>query len=85
MLLSDDGAVLTIDDVEVINNDGIHGAVPLEATVRMSAGQRNFRVRYFQGPREGIALMLAWKRPGTTHHQYQYLPLSLIGRPPASS
>jgi len=83
MLLSDDGAILTIDGVEVINNDGIHAANALEATVRMPAGQRNFRVRYFQGPREGIALMLAWKRPGAA--DYQYLPLRLIGRPPAAS
>lgn len=79
MLLSDDGAILTIDDVEVINNDGIHAAVALEASVRMGKGPRNFRVRYFQGPREGVALMLAWKRPGAA--DYQYLPRSLIGRP----
>lgn len=78
MLMSDDGAILSIDGVEVVNNDGIHAAQAFEATVRLAAGERNFRVRYFQGPREGIALMLAWKRPGG---EYQYLPRDLIGRP----
>lgn len=32
------------------------------APVRLAAGVRNFRMRYFQGLREHIALVLGWKR-----------------------
>jgi hypothetical protein len=82
MLLADDGAVLSIDDENVIDNDGIHAPTPVATTVKLEKGLRNFRVRYFQGPGPDLALMLAWKKPGAT--DYGYLPLSLIGRPPAS-
>ncbi|KQW49777.1 MULTISPECIES: PA14 domain-containing protein [unclassified Roseateles] len=83
MLLSDDGAILTIDDVEVINNDGIHAASPLMETVKLAKGPRNFRVRYFQGPGFGLALMLGWKKPDGK--DYQYIPRRLLGRPPAAA
>lgn len=83
MLLSDDGATLTIDDKEVINNDGIHAALPEFATVKLEKGVRNFRIRYFQGPPDGVALMLGWKKPGAA--DFSYLPRKLIGRPPADS
>ncbi|WP_458232353.1 PA14 domain-containing protein [Roseateles sp. P5_E8] len=83
MVLSDDGAILTVDDVEVINNDGIHAASPLMETVKLAKGLRNFRVRYFQGPGFGLALMLAWKKPDGK--DYQYIPRRLLGRPPAAA
>ena len=83
MLLSDDGAILSIDDQEVINNDGIHAASPEMVTVKLEKGVRNFRVRYFQGPPDGVALMLGWKKPGAA--DFSYLPRKLIGRPPAAS
>jgi hypothetical protein len=82
MLLADDGAVLSIDDENVIDNDGIHAPTPVATTVKLEKGVRNFRVRYFQGPGPDLALMLAWKKPGAA--DYGYLPRSLIGRPPAS-
>lgn len=83
MLLSDDGSILTVDDVEVINNDGIHAATPVMTTVKMAKGLRNFRVRYFQGPGSGLALMLGWKKPGVA--DFQYIPRRLLGRPPVAS
>ena len=79
MLLADDGAILTIDDQEVINNDGIHAALPETAKVKLEKGLRNFRVRYFQGPAPGIALILGWRKPGQA--DFDYLPRKLIGRP----
>jgi hypothetical protein len=82
MLLADDGAILSIDDENVIDNDGIHAPTPVATTVKLEKGLRNFRVRYFQGPGPDLALMLAWKKPGAA--DYGYLPRSLIGRPPAS-
>lgn len=81
VLISDDGAILTIDDVQVIDNDGQHKPLPKFAEVRLAAGPRRFRVRYFQGPREAIALMLAWKKPGEA--RFDYIPRSLLGRPSA--
>jgi hypothetical protein len=83
MLLADDGAVLSIDDENVIDNDGIHAPTPVATRIKLEKGLRNFRVRYFQGPGPDLALMLAWKKPGAA--DYSYLPLSLIGRPPAGT
>jgi hypothetical protein len=83
MLVSDDGAVLSIDDVEVINNDGLHSPRSEVATVALAQGPRNFRVRYFQGPRERIALMLGLKRPGDA--DYGYLPGRVLSRPQAAA
>ena len=82
MLLSDDGAILTVDDVEVINNDGIHAPEPVMATVKLAKGLRSFRVRYFQGPAPDLALMLGWKKPGAA--DFQYIPRRLLGRPSAA-
>jgi len=83
MLLADDGAVLSIDGEDVIDNDGIHPAIPEMVTVKLEKGARNFRVRFFQGPGPGIALMLGWKKPGAA--DFVYLPRNLIGRPPAGT
>lgn len=83
MLLSDDGAILTVDGVEVINNDGIHAPEPAMATVKMAKGPRDFRVRYFQGPAPDLALMLAWRKPGVA--DFQYIPRRLLGRPAATA
>jgi hypothetical protein len=82
MLLADDGAVLSIDDENVIENDGIHPPTPVATRIKLEKGLRNFRVRYFQGPGPDLALMLAWKKPGAA--DYSYVPHSLIGRPPAA-
>ena len=81
LLLADDGAILSIDDENVIDNDGIHAPTPVATRVKLDKGSHNFRVRYFQGPGPDLALMLAWKKPGAA--DYGYLPRSLIGRPPA--
>jgi hypothetical protein len=83
MLLADDGAVLSIDDENVIDNDGIHAPTPVATTVKLEKGLHNFRVRYFQGPGPDLALMLAYKKPGAA--DYGYVPRSLIGRPPAGT
>jgi hypothetical protein len=82
-LVSDDGAILSIDDVEVIDNDGVHGPTARLARIRLPGGVRHFRVRYFQGPREHIALVLVWKRQG--EKDFDYIPGSLLGRPAMSA
>lgn len=83
MLLADDGAILSVDDENVIDNDGIHAPTPVATRIKLEKGLHNFRVRYFQGPGPDLALMLAWKKPGAA--DYGYLPRSLIGRPPAGT
>jgi hypothetical protein len=77
-LVSDDGAILSIDGRDVINNDGVHRATARWAQVRLLSGVRNFRVRYFQGPREHIALMLVWRKEGD--EEFNYIPAGLLGR-----
>jgi hypothetical protein len=83
MVLSDDGAILSVDEVNVIDNDGIHPPTPVMTTLNMTKGPHSFHLRYFQGPGPGIALMLGWKKTGAA--DYQYIPRRLLGRPPAKN
>lgn len=67
-ILSDDGAILTVNDADRtfvnVNNDGNHptrmacGATPV--TVSADRGV-NFELKYYQGPRKHIALILLWR------------------------
>jgi hypothetical protein len=57
-LISDDGSRLEIDSHEVIDNDGIHPATRVEASVNLAGGIHQMRVSYFQGPRFEVALIL---------------------------
>jgi len=81
MVLSDDGSTLSIDGKQVIENDGVHAPNAVMATVALTKGPHAFRVRYFQGPAPGIALMLAWKKEGGK--DYGLIPQRFISRPAA--
>jgi len=63
-LLSDDGARLSIDSQEVIDNDGIHAATALSGSAFLSRGIHTIRVSYHQGPRFTVALVLSVAAPG---------------------
>jgi hypothetical protein len=63
-LLSDDGSRLSIDDKELIDNDGTHAAFALSASAFLSYGIHTIRVAYYQGPRFTVALVLAVGAPG---------------------
>jgi hypothetical protein len=63
LLLSDDGALLYIDQEMVIDNDGIHGAREATGSVLLKKGVHTIRVSYFQGPGVSIALVLKVKPP----------------------
>jgi hypothetical protein len=80
-LLSDDGSSLSIDGVEVLNNDGVHAPTAVKTSVKLTKGPHAFRVRYFQGPGLGIALMLTWKRPEDS--EWGYIARRIISRPDA--
>lgn len=59
-LLSDDGSKMWIDDVEVIDHDGFHGASPKDGEIALKAGNHPFKVKFFQGL-GGKFLSLQWK------------------------
>jgi hypothetical protein len=77
-LLSDDGAILWINNAKVIDNDGLHEVTEKRASVYLPAGTHTFRVAYYQGPRWRIALELYWKVPGTSTRVH--IPASAISR-----
>ncbi|WP_372349034.1 family 16 glycoside hydrolase [Streptomyces sp. KL116D] len=62
-LTSDDGSRLTIDDKQVIDHDGLHGAEPKDGAVQLTAGSHPFRIDYFERG-GGQQLTLAWQPPG---------------------
>ncbi len=57
-LTSDDGSLLYLDGLLVIDNDRIHPTQTKETHGFMAHGAHSIRVTYFQGPRTGLALML---------------------------
>jgi hypothetical protein len=57
-LLSDDGALLYIDGYLIVDNDGQHPPASKTGTVPLAAGYHEFRVRYYQGPADRLALQL---------------------------
>jgi hypothetical protein len=63
-LTSDDGSNLFIDNVKVIDNDGLHPSTRREGMVELSGGVHRIRVPYFQGPGGAVALVLEVARPG---------------------
>lgn len=63
-LASDDGSKLYIDGKTVIDDDGIHPMLAKEGSITLKGGIHRIRVSYFQGPAEGVGLVLAVARPG---------------------
>lgn len=63
-LSSADGSRLLIDGRVVVDNDGIHDAAAATGQAQLSAGPHAVEVRYFQGPRDKVALRLTCQRPG---------------------
>lgn len=63
-LLSDDGAMLYIDDELVIDNDGLHPPLEKRSEKDLAGGIHAIRVSYFQGPRFQVALQLKIAGPG---------------------
>jgi len=79
-LAADDGAQLWIDGEQVINHDGIHSATRKSASMYLSAGAHDFNVRYFQGPRYDMGLVLRWKKD-TFLSFFSYIPREFLTRP----
>jgi hypothetical protein len=64
-LSSDDGSKLYIDDLLVIDNDGIHATWTERGTCDLTFGIHRIRVSYFQGPRYRLSLILSVSPPGS--------------------
>ena len=64
-LLSDDGAIVTIDGTVIVDNDGVHGPTEKSGPVHLVKGTHGIAVDYFQstGP---VALQLYCKKAGGT-------------------
>lgn len=62
-LMSDDGSILYLNDLKLINNDGLHGAEAKEGKINLAAGNHRIKVEYFEGGADNI-LKLEWKKPG---------------------
>jgi hypothetical protein len=64
LMLSDDGAILRIDDKQVIDLDGLHMAQSRSSKIHLDAGRHSIAVPYYQGAVNAVALELWVKPPG---------------------
>jgi len=60
---SDDGSRLLIDDVQVINNDGLHGMVEKSTVLPLGHGRHRLRVEFFEAG-GGAGCILSMSGPG---------------------
>jgi hypothetical protein len=63
-ILSDDGAILRVDDRNLINVDGTHAAQLGSNGLYLDAGRHSIEVRYYEDGLGAIALKLMVKQPG---------------------
>jgi len=65
---SDDGSILYIDDVEVVNNDGDHGSVEAAGKAALKKGYHKISVAYYDGSggNELTATMQLYNTPKNT-------------------
>jgi len=78
-LSSDDGSRLYIDNVLVVNNDGVHAVASADGSRTLAAGWHPIRLEYFQGPRMHIALQFFWRQPGAVG--FAIVPADKLDRP----
>jgi len=64
-VLSDDGAIVSIDTTPIVDNDGAHGAQEKSGPVHLVKGTHGITVDYFQTT-GGVALQLFCKKAGGT-------------------
>lgn len=65
-LLSDDGSRLVINNVTVVDNQGLHAPTTVTGSALLYKGYNKFNVLYYQGPYSQIALELKFSGPNTT-------------------
>ncbi len=65
---SDDGSDLYIDNVPVVNNDGLHSLTEKSGTIGLKAGKHAIRVTYFQHGYNNT-LIVSYEGPGVSKQQ----------------
>lgn len=63
-LISDDGSLLLLNGQLLIDNDGLHGAQPKDATLSLSKGFYQLQAQMFEAGGDA-ALRLEWQKPGS--------------------
>ena len=76
---SDDGSILRIGSLVVVNNDGIHGGTEVSGSVALKAGRHAFSVGYIQGG-GGAELKVSVEGPGLSKRE---IPAAALSRPPS--
>jgi len=69
-LQSDDGSRLEIDNLLLIDLDGVHAVAKQTATTALLAGWHSIHVPYFQGPPIALALVLSIQPPGESSRPF---------------
>ena len=59
---SDDGSTVYINDIKVVDNDGIHNPREKSGVIALQEGLHPIRVEFFQG-KEGQVLTVMWDTP----------------------
>ena len=74
-LISDDGSLLFLNGQLLIDNDGLHGASPKDATITLAKGFYQLVVQMFEGGGDA-ALKLEWQKPGSD--TFELVPSSAL-------
>lgn len=74
-LISDDGGFLYIDNKQIIDNDGYHGARPRDGEVILKKGKHPIRINYFEGG-GGYTLSLQWAKHGD--NKFSIIPNAVL-------
>lgn len=74
-LKSDDGAILYVNEEIIVNNDGMHGPVPVDGLLALRRGVHRLRIDHFDGG-GADTLILEWQPPGA--RSFQLAPAGLF-------
>jgi|GEM_PF-941229 len=77
---SDDGSKLFIGSTQVVNNDGLHGALERSGSIGLKAGKHAISVTFFEAT-GGETLSVSYSGPGVTK---QTIPASALTRSAAT-
>lgn len=77
---SDDGSVLDVDGVRIVNNDGDHAPTERNGKVKLTKGLHGFEVRFYQNG-AGFEFKVRWAGPGFAREAIPAAALKRIGVP----
>jgi len=73
MTMSDDGSVLYIDNMKIVDNDGSHATISATGRIALKKGHHTYKLLYFEDC-EGEYLSWGWKRPMSD--SFENIPVS---------